>query len=492
MKRNNKILVFCSTIIGIVIGVILSHFGFIAINKYFESAFSLIAITLIVALIFIVVLLIFKDKIFEKLLTKFKTELVDLENNIAGLAKSILNKNADNITTESSRLIKYTSSKYFSIKYNQWLTRIAITILLAFTALFGSFLLFKQNELIDKQNHYFQKQNESLNQQFKEQMNVQNENRKVDLYSILYESTSSDLNELKDEFDSLNIVLQDHNDDNLFIDAKINKVNFRLGKSFAPLRENSLRALIEIEKPDKTTQLNLEESLLNDLDITDLDLTNCNLNNSNLSRSKLNYNHLYGKSNNGIAFVGSRIMNPDSTKFEIDSLVFEACLFYDTDFGLAKITDSNFSGCLFSMCSFEDDVLSNFELINTSFSNCVFNEGLYGNVTFTDVTFWPTTFINFSFGHKAILNNVTFLDCSFYDCDFLFSDESLTMNNVKLSYSQMRENINEEDVLAKVTSEYFSLDEFRKLYDYEFTYEEDTWKQGVASKDIILTINSKN
>lgn len=455
---------FAPFIIGISVGAVIAICGFYLVYTFSEIVFTILLTTIITFTLIVSVLYFKKDTIIQKFQNNITIPVNQITEESNKLIDGISAKDKEQIKSSSNILISTLSNKYIDYASNLWLVRMTMALLVTFGAIFGSYILYQQNKLIEKQNKFFQEQNVQIANQFERQLTFQQNSTKAELHKYLFETEEVESN------DHIGILLKQKNID----------VNRKVAKNYPLTRINSLKSLISINSPNDNNPMNLSGSLLQDLDLRFIKFKNIELYDANLSESAFTYYNL-PKHLQKINFRQSAIM--DSSKidhFARNELYFNSCLFFQTEFYPVKLKKPSFENCIFSRIHWggKNSVFSRVFIEDAEFIDCLFSTFPFDKVSIDGANFDNCTMDSICLSKFSKLKNIEFVDCKFEDGSIEIG-ELVEVDSLRFYNFESMEDISHLKSIFKLVGDE---NDFFERHKIEFVVYEDSKSMLITNK----------
>ncbi len=199
IKRNRTLeLLVVGVILGFVCGMPIGLGLFADAADHIQGLFTLTISFLIAFSVLIFITYLFKDKIFKWLSMKILKVPHEMASEFTNTILAIHEKDKISIESSATKLAEMTVSYLAWFRLRRWLFNLLIGVILAFTGLAGSALLYQQNKILVKQEQWFTQQTAHSDNQsneatrsslFAHAMEIQNNLiQNPELYAYFYSS----------------------------------------------------------------------------------------------------------------------------------------------------------------------------------------------------------------------------------------------------------------------------------------------------------------
>lgn len=167
--KNNKSrtveLIVAGIVIGFACGLPIGLGVLSGVAKEFKTLIIVIITALILISVFIALIYIFRDKIFSWFNLTLTQKPKIVSQNISAFISAIKGNDLERIKETSHSSFQILFNLYLWYKLRQWSFGLLIGLVVAFTGLAGSALIYHQNEILEAQEKYLEEQTNQLKAQ---------------------------------------------------------------------------------------------------------------------------------------------------------------------------------------------------------------------------------------------------------------------------------------------------------------------------------------
>lgn len=362
-------------------------------------------ITVILVIIFFF-LTLFKEGIFKSLFGFSEVDIKEVQDDAESLLENTITTNWSGAAVDLKKIAKKGIAWYSWKNYRRWVINLFNVLFLGFVGLFGSMLLYNQNELIYRQNKLLASQDSLMQEQT---ILFEKQNDKIDSQIQLEESSRRGnlivmMSNIMDKVDE-ELKLQEAKNESRVLSKQLIGRIAALSQSFRPYR--FLQDSMLIKKPFSLERGQLLLALVNsDLDSTTyLDiyqratfenayLEGANLNNVNLSWAKLKGAYLKDANLNNAKLRNTELRNANLIRAKFIDAKMEGIDLRFSDLTEAQLTNAKLI----------DAGLGNATLIGADLREANLRDGNLKNVRFNEADLTDAQL------RKTTLGNVDFTD----------------------------------------------------------------------------------